>query len=570
MPGERDVLVDIADSIAEGTPVDWSRAETWSDVSGKLGWLRVVEAISLAHREPPDETEAVERTAETSPLPLRWGPLVALERLGGGSRGTVYRARDTRLECDVALKLLKVESAAPEAVERFLDEGRRLARVHHPNVVVVHGADRHDGRPGLWAELLEGRTLEACLEAQGPFGPDEAARIGIDLCRALAAVHAAGLVHRDVKTSNVMRERGGVAGAHAGRIVLLDFSSVCERTTGEVAGGASGQSGTPLFMAPELLHGAEANARSDIYSLGVLLYRLVTGRYPVEATTLDELLARHARGGMRPLLDVRPDLPQGFVRVVERALDADPARRWSSPGEMERALSALVSPQPAPVEGRRAIGAPITALLGMAVVALVALAAWLIGRLPSTGAAPFEVEAQWFLARSGERLVPGARVTPGDGLSLEVRPSREAYMWVLNQDAQGEPVVVFPLEELDRGNPLAGKRRHRLPGTVGGAPWSWLVGNGGGIETFLVVASTTPLPEFEQWIEPLRRVGQGERSAEPPRPRLRGIDMIVPDASAQGATQNLSSLDAWLVSEYGPDYDEKIRVLKFQFDNAEP
>src|SRR5439155_25572190 len=137
---------------------------------------------------------------------------------------------------------------------RVIREGALLARVAHPNVVIVHGAERHDGRVGLWMELVRGRTLDQLRGEHGLFGEREATLIGLDLCRALAAVHAAGIVHRDIKTANVMREEGG-------RIVLMDFGMGLDiAQEGRVSGSLTG---TPLYMAPELFRGGPATARSD-------------------------------------------------------------------------------------------------------------------------------------------------------------------------------------------------------------------------------------------------------------------------------------------------------------------
>ena len=149
-----------------------------------------------------------------------------LERVGEGAFGEVYRAWDTRLDREVALKLLRRQdwSHAGDA-SAVIDEGRMLAQVRHPNVVTVHGADRIAGRVGLWMEFIHGRTLEQLLHERGPFGAGEATLIGLDVCRALSAVHRAGLLHRDIKAQNVMREDGG-------RIVLMDFGTGLEHTSG--------------------------------------------------------------------------------------------------------------------------------------------------------------------------------------------------------------------------------------------------------------------------------------------------------------------------------------------------
>src|SRR5207248_1895533 len=167
-------------------------------------------------------------------------------------------------------------------------EGRLLARIRHQNVITVHGVAVHEQRVGLWMELVRGETLEQLLAKQGPMSAREAALIGIDLCRALAAIHAAGLIHRDIKAQNVMREDGG-------RIVLMDLGTG-RKMDASRRQGLTDLAGTPLYLAPELFEGAAASERTDLYSLGVLLYHLVTGTFPVKATVLDELIERHANG----------------------------------------------------------------------------------------------------------------------------------------------------------------------------------------------------------------------------------------------------------------------------------
>ena len=275
------------------------------------------------------------------------------EKIGEGGFGAVYRARDTWLDRDVALKLLKPAAAGRAAAGlRIIEEARTLARVRHPNVVTVHGADLHDGRVGLWMELVRGRTLAQIVAAQGPFSAREAAGIGQELCRALAAVHAEHLVHRDIKAQNVMRESGG-------RIVLMDF----------------GAGHTPLYLAPETLADGEPTVASDIYALGVLLYHLVTAQFPVQAAGIVELRAAHARGERRRLSDQRPDLPDEFTAAVERALDPDPARRYGSAGEMQEALAHVPSVPAAPgppvvVPARRGAFSPVRAALAAAAVVL--------------------------------------------------------------------------------------------------------------------------------------------------------------------------------------------------------
>ena len=213
----------------------------------------------------------------------------------------------------------------------MLHEARLFARVAHPNVVTVYGAEKHAGRVGFWMEIIHGRTLSQFLADEGPLAAEEAAHIGIELCRALAALHHAGLVHRDVKASNVMRAAGG-------RIVLMDLGAGADLSPGSAPHPPV--SGTPLYMAPELLRGEAMTPRGDLYALGVLLYHMATGDFPVHGATLAELRDAHARRAARHLRDARPDLPGWFIAAVERALAADPAERFATAGEMEQALRA--------------------------------------------------------------------------------------------------------------------------------------------------------------------------------------------------------------------------------------
>src|SRR3954468_5923491 len=289
-------LLSLAESIADGAPIDWDAGGAGAGERDRvlIGQLRVLSDLAGLHRSLPaavsePRVAALERHPLAAPAIGNWAHLALLERLGGGSFGDVYRAWDRHLERDVALKLLRADESTDDLrASRIAREGRLLARLRHANVITVHGVDAHDGRVGLWMELVRGVTLEQQITARGPLSAREAALVGIDLCRALAAIHAAGLIHRDVKAQNVMREGGG-------RIVLMDLG------TGRDAGAGIGLgipelAGTPLYLAPEIFLGAAAGARTDLYSLGVLLYHLVTGSFPVRAATVDQLQAVHADG----------------------------------------------------------------------------------------------------------------------------------------------------------------------------------------------------------------------------------------------------------------------------------
>lgn len=378
MGAEARRLIELAEAIADGSAVDWRDAASSLDPADAdlIRELRLLADVASVHRSLPGARDAGPVVADF--VGTTWGNLRIIELLGVGNFGAVYRARDSRLARDVALKLLH---HAPDdaSTSSIIEEGRLLARARHHNVVSVYGADCFDERVGIWMELIHGRTLEAALNQDGPLGAREAALVGVDLCGALAAIHAEGLVHRDVKTQNVMREAGG-------RVVLMDFGA-----GSDLSRASERAIGTPVYMAPELFDGGRASAASDIYSLGVLLFRLVSGQYPVPGQTKRELQMAHVNRERRYLRDLRPSLPAPFVRVVEQALAADPHGRFESAGAMDDALTRTLVPARGWLGGmidrvgRRTVTA--AAALFLLLATMVGVAVW---RVPS----PTPVSAQ--------------------------------------------------------------------------------------------------------------------------------------------------------------------------------
>jgi serine/threonine-protein kinase len=319
MNPEDQLIDDLAQAVLDGDTVDWDTA-TPSAGSAKnlIRHLKVVATLAELHRGISVPRSAADSKSFDPPLET-WGHLRVGERIGRGAFGVVYRAWDTRLDREVALKLIPAQSdTAAAAASTIIREGRLLARVRHPNVATIYGADRIDGHVGLWMEFVHGRTLEELLREGTRFEPGEVIRIGVELGRALAAVHAAGLLHRDIKAQNVMR-------ADDGRIVLMDFG-----TGRELADEESDLTGTPLYLAPELFDGQPATIRSDIYSLGVLLYHLLTASYPVEGKTIREVREAHKQSAREDLRTTCPDVPARLARVVERATDPRPEQRYST------------------------------------------------------------------------------------------------------------------------------------------------------------------------------------------------------------------------------------------------
>lgn len=310
------------DSLADAVDVDWTALETAAAgddaARATLQRLKDIAAVARGFGAPG---------AHHRRLPFRWSDLDVREAIAQGAHGDVYRAWDPKLAREVALKLQRQPDDPGDAVPLAIAEGRRLARVRHPNVVSIFGANSVDGLAGIWMELVDGSSLCAIVARDGPRQHDDACAIAIAVLGGLAAVHDAGLVHRDVKAQNVIRDRSG-------RIVLMDLSAGHDlrRATGAVHG-------TPLYLAPEMLDGRPASVASDIYSVGVLLFYLLTGRYPVEAATLDELRQSHRTGALDRAL-ARADFPRGIAAVLSRALACSPHDRYGSAVEMRTAIAA--------------------------------------------------------------------------------------------------------------------------------------------------------------------------------------------------------------------------------------
>ena len=364
-------LDELAAAVADGRVLDWDNLESSArdeDERSSIRRLRAIAAIGHAHTELTLSDSVSESLSVRSLLqgeddpstPSTWGTLQILNRVGRGRFGDVYRAWDPSLDREVALKLLRRRDDSTGSDRAVIEEGRLMARVRHPNVITIHGAQRIDGRTGLWMEFIEGRTLEADLNERGFFQADEVARVGIELCRALAAVHEAGLVHRDVKAQNVMRDRSG-------RILLGDFGTGRELPE---AIGPNELVGTPAYLAPEVLRGEPATRQSDVYSLGVLLFHLATGTFPVRGRSIREIRAAHDRRDRASIATARTDLSKALVSAIERALHPDPSSRFDSALAMQTALETAGAAAESGFARARYVR-----VVGLAAVVMVAIAA---------------------------------------------------------------------------------------------------------------------------------------------------------------------------------------------------
>lgn len=295
--------------------------------------------------------------------------------LGAGGMGQVYRARDTLLERDVAVKVLK-PGGDVDLTSRVLREARAASALNHPNVVTIHEVGRHEEIDFIVMEYLDGESLDTVIR-RGPLPIDRTLDHCLQIAGALTAAHAKGLVHRDVKPHNVMV-------TPSGQLKVLDFGIARQARTAEghdlttavtatmvpTLAPAGAIVGTIGYIAPELLTGHPADARSDVFALGVTLYQLIAGKRPFEGDSDMAVIAATLRDEPQRLADVRPDVPPELARIVERCLARRTEDRYPSAGEVTEDLERLV----AQVSRRESARSTRLLRLAVAVLALVTVA----------------------------------------------------------------------------------------------------------------------------------------------------------------------------------------------------
>jgi serine/threonine-protein kinase len=275
-----------------------------------------------------------------------------LEKIGAGGMGVVYRARDERLERDVALKVLPAGLLADEAARRrFRKEALTLSQLDHPNIATVYDFDTQDGVDFLVMQLIPGVTLGEKLAA-GPLAEKEISRLGAQMAQGLAAAHEQGVVHRDLKPGNIRVTPDGW-------LKILDFGLATLRrpeadsATTLTAGDTGVVAGTVPYMAPEQLRGEKADARSDLYAAGVVLYEMATGRRPFAETSGPQLVAAILQQPPAAPSAANKKVSPGLEMIILKALDKEPARRYQSARELGVDLERLTVPTAAPVAVRR-------------------------------------------------------------------------------------------------------------------------------------------------------------------------------------------------------------------------
>ena len=284
------------------------------------------------------------------------GPYEITATLGAGGMGEVYRARDTRLAREVAVKVLPQAVANdPDALTCFEREARAVAALSHPNILAIHDVGREQGVSFVVTELLDGETLRARLSV-GALAPRKAVGYATQLAEGLAAAHERGLVHRDLKPENVFITRDG-------RVKLLDFglAKPLEDAPGDTGPEAVTLAhvtlpgmmvGTPACMSPEQVRGEPADARSDLFAFGVVLYEMLSGRCAFEGRSVAETMSAVLRDEPPALSRVGAQIPSRFERIVRRCLEKSPGERFQAARDLAFALStALEGTEETPAAG---------------------------------------------------------------------------------------------------------------------------------------------------------------------------------------------------------------------------
>ena len=383
------------------------------------------------------------------------GPYEIQSAIGAGGMGEVYRARDTRLGRDVALKILP-ESFARETdrLHRFEQEARAVAALNHPNILAVFDIGESNGSPYLVSELLEGETLRGVLD-RGSVSPRKAIEYAVQIAQGLAAAHEKGIVHRDMKPENIFVTKDA-------RIKILDFglAKVAQKASAATSDGATMTSshtamgvvmGTASYMAPEQVRGETVDARTDIFAFGAVLYEMVSGKRAFRRDTAAETMTAVLKEDPPELTDTGQPVPPTLDRIVRRCLEKNPEQRFQSAKDLSFALSAL-SGTDSSGAARIGEGTPKTAMGKWATVAITAL---LVGALT------------WFMGarRSQEPALQFAIPLSDEVSHLALSPDGSTLAYVSTEESSGLPVLY--LQRI--GSP----DRRALAGTEGASYPFW-------------------------------------------------------------------------------------------------
>ncbi len=351
------------------------------------------------------------------PAGTRLGPYEIVGLLGAGGMGEVYRARDARLERDVALKVIAPALAKdPDRISRFEREAKAVAALSHPNILAIHDFGVHEGTTFAVMELLEGETLRERLKA-GAIAPRKAAEIGAQIAKGLAAAHEKGIVHRDLKPENVFLSKDG-------HVKILDFglASAAELVfddrhsrspTMAVRSEPGSVVGTTGYMSPEQVRGEPVDPRTDIFTLGAVLYELLTGKRAFHGSSPADTISAILKEDPPPIVPQGiAALPAGLESIVRRCMEKNPAERFQSARDLAFALNSAATrstgsrPEPAGVPSKRSRAAVLLAAGAIAIAAAITIGVFIRSRgrhdTPSTNLVPKRIAVAVFENQTGD------------------------------------------------------------------------------------------------------------------------------------------------------------------------
>ena len=352
---------------------------------------RELESLIAAHEQGDTgflEQPAIERSALKSGSKL--GPYEILSSIGAGGMGEVYRAKDTRLDRIVAIKILPDHQAGkPELRDRFEREARAISSLNHPHICTLYDVGHQDGVDYLVMEYIEGETLAARL-VKGPLPLDQVFKYAIEIADALSKAHRQGIIHRDLKPGNIMLTKSGAKLLDFGLAKLRQQSSasvpISQVSTAAGAITAPGMIlGTLQYMAPEQVEGKAADARADIFALGAVIYEMATGKKAFEGKSQASLIAAILEREPAPISSLQPMTPPALDRVVKTCLAKDPEDRWQNAQDLKRELGWIAdgvseTSGPASSATRRNIAEPVGWIVAT-IVAVVAVALGVVSLL---------------------------------------------------------------------------------------------------------------------------------------------------------------------------------------------
>ena len=340
--------------------------------------------------------------------------------LGQGGMGAVYQAHDKELERQVAIKVIRADMAAnPEILQRFKQELILARQITHKNVIRIFDLGQADGIKFITMEYIEGENLQGVLRRKKKLEPAEAANILAQVCRALEAAHNEGVIHRDLKPQNIMLDKSG-------RAYVMDFG-IARSMLGAGMTQTGALIGTPDYMSPEQAKGQTLDARSDLFSVGIIFYEMLSGQVPFDADTTMGKLWKRTNEPARPLDDLDKTIPRPLSDIVRKCLEIDPQKRFASTGELLRQIEIWQGP----AAGTRAVSIPVSVLprsakwlaagLGVLVIAGILYLRLRVSPQPSGPHAPVTLLIADFENKTGDSVFDGT-LEPMLGIALEGAP----------------------------------------------------------------------------------------------------------------------------------------------------